>query len=246
MAQKQSLFGRIAQLAASDPATLVAESSNPSAMREQLTRYLHTSIGEAERAVTQTVGNLRLGEADHAEDVAAAKEWGILATSVALKADALRHAGRIDTAAEMDGLARIAIRKQSRFESFARHSAPLIASQSKVVENLKAGILRMQAHLSDLESLQTTAVDAVPETQRPFGTQLTIDVLDPTNEVARFEEKVHEINTSDPQQNPETVAREFENIESVTDLSAHDHHLGETEQPRESPHPLSEENEENN
>ena len=45
-------------------------------MLDQMVRDYTNNIREAEAAVAQTIGNLRLLEKDHAEDVKAAQEWG--------------------------------------------------------------------------------------------------------------------------------------------------------------------------
>ena len=76
MAEKQSVFGRMAQLAKANINALLDGAEDPQKMLDQLVRDYTNSIADAEEAVAQTIGNLRLAEQDHDEDVAAAKEWG--------------------------------------------------------------------------------------------------------------------------------------------------------------------------
>ena len=76
MAQRQSILGRIAQLTRANINNILDKAEDPEKMLDQLVRDYTSSIAEAEEAVAQTIGNLRMAEADHAEDVAAAKEWG--------------------------------------------------------------------------------------------------------------------------------------------------------------------------
>ena len=94
MAQKQSILGRIGQLTRANINALLDKAEDPEKMLDQLVRDYTNSIAEAEDAVAQTIGNLRLAEADHAEDVAAVKEWGSKALAASQKADALRASGQ--------------------------------------------------------------------------------------------------------------------------------------------------------
>ena len=87
---KQSIFGRIAQLTRANINSLLDQAEDPSLMLDQLVRDYTSSISEAESAVAQTIGNLRLIEQDHAEDVAAAADWERKARAASGKADELR------------------------------------------------------------------------------------------------------------------------------------------------------------
>ena len=68
---KQSIFGRIAQLTRANINGLLDQAEDPSTMLDQMVRDYTNSIAEAEEAVATTIGNLRLLEQDHAEDVEA-------------------------------------------------------------------------------------------------------------------------------------------------------------------------------
>src|SRR5690606_39403594 len=63
MAQKQSILGRIAQLTKANINALLDKAEDPQKMLDQLVRDYTNSIAEAEQAVAQTIGNLRLAEA---------------------------------------------------------------------------------------------------------------------------------------------------------------------------------------
>ena len=76
MAEKQSIFGRIAQLARANINALLDSAEDPQKMLDQLVRDYTNNIAEAEQAVAQTIGNLRLAEQDYNADVAAVQEWG--------------------------------------------------------------------------------------------------------------------------------------------------------------------------
>ena len=90
---KQSIIGRITQLAKANINALLDQAEDPQKMLDQMVRDYTASIGEAESAVAQTIGNLRMLEEDHREDVTAAEDWGRKALAASRKADELRGAG---------------------------------------------------------------------------------------------------------------------------------------------------------
>ena len=73
---KQSILGRIAQLARANINALIDQAENPQLMLDQMVRDYTNSIAEAESAVAQTIGNLRLLEQDYKEDIDNAADWG--------------------------------------------------------------------------------------------------------------------------------------------------------------------------
>lgn len=193
MAQKQSIFGRIAQLTKANINALIDKAENPEKMIDQLIRDYTNEISEAENAVAQTIGNLRLAEKDQEADKKAAVEWGNKAAAASKKADEMREAGNIEEAERWDGLAKVAIGKQISFENQIKTAEPMIESQQKSVEVLKSGLLKMNEQLSSLKvkrdqlvARQKTA-QAQEKVQDAMG---NINILDPTSELSRFEEKV--------------------------------------------------------
>ena len=193
MAQKQSILGRIGQLTRANINSLLDKAEDPEKMLDQLVRDYTNSIAEAEDAVAQTIGNLRLTEADHTEDVAAVKEWGSKALAASQKADSLRTAGQAIEADKFDRLAKVALSKQIGFEAEAKQSAPMIASQTEVVEKLKTGLIGMKGKLSELQTKRDQLVARAKTAEAQASVQdavKSIDVLDPTSELGRFEDKV--------------------------------------------------------
>ena len=193
MAEKQSILGRITQLAKANINALLDRAEDPQKMLDQLIRDYTNSIADAESAVAQTIGNLRLAEKDHAADVAAAEDWGRKALAASTKADQLRAAGDTAGADKWDNLAKVAIGKQIQFEGEAKESAPMIASQTEVVEKLKAGLNQMKEKLSDLKVRrdQLVARQKSAQAQAQVTDAISsINVLDPTSELSRFEDKV--------------------------------------------------------
>ena len=193
MAEKQSILGRITQLAKANINAILDRAEDPQKMLDQLIRDYTNSIADAESAVAQTIGNLRLAEKDHAADVAAAEDWGRKAQAASTKADQLRAAGDTAGADKWDNLAKVAIGKQIQFEGEAKESAPMIASQTEVVEKLKAGLNQMKEKLSDLKVRRDQLVARQKSAQaqaKVTDAISSINVLDPTSELSRFEDKV--------------------------------------------------------
>ena len=105
MAQKQTILGRIAQLTRANINALLDRAEDPEKMLDQLIRDFTNSIAEAEEATAATIGNLRLLEADKAEDESAVQEWGGKALAASQRADQLRAAGNTAEADRFDELA---------------------------------------------------------------------------------------------------------------------------------------------
>ena len=190
---KQSILGRISQLVRANINALLDQAEDPQLMLDQLVRDFTNSIAEAESAVAQTIGNLRLAEQDHAEDLESAADWGRKALAASAKGSELRTAGNTEDADKFDKLAKIAIGKQISAENEAKQAEPSIASQTEVVAQLKDGLEKMREKLNTLTSkrdeLLARAKTAEAQSQVHDAIQ-SIDVLDPTSELGRFEEKI--------------------------------------------------------
>ena len=196
MAEKQSILGRIAQLTRANVNALLDRAEDPEKMLNQLVRDYTASIAEARDAVAQTIGNLRLAEKDHAADVAEARDWGNKALAASRKADQLRAGGDSVGADKWDSLAKIALTKQITAENEAKEAEPMIASQQQVVEQLKTGLQQMEAKLGDLHSKrdQLIARKKTAEAQvKVQGAIRSINVMDPTSELARYEDQVRRV-----------------------------------------------------
>ena len=190
---KQSILGRISQLLKANINALIDQAEDPQLLLDQLVRDYTNSIAEAESAVAQTIGNLRLMEQDHAEDIDAAADWGRKALAASTKADELRAGGNATDADKFDNLAKIALGKQVSSENEAKAVEPTIASQTTVVDQLKSGLDGMRAKLNELtakrDELVARAKSAAAQSQ-VIDAVKSIDLLDPTSEISRFEDKI--------------------------------------------------------
>ena len=196
MAEKQSILGRITQLTRANINALLDRAEDPEKMLNQLVREYTASISEARDAVAQTIGNLRLAEKDHDADVAEARDWGNKALAASRKADQLRAGGDATGADKWDSLAKIAITKQITAENEAKAAEPMIASQQQVVEQLKTGLQQMESKLGELHSKrdQLIARKKTAEAQvKVQGAIRSINVMDPTSELSRYEDQVRRV-----------------------------------------------------
>ena len=190
---KQSIFGRISTLIKANINAMLDSAEDPQKMLDQLTRDYTNNIADAESAIAETIGNLRLLERDHAEDVQAAAEWGNKALAASRKADELRGTGNTADADKFDNLAKIALQRQISAESEAKTAEPTIASQTEVVDKLKDGLNGMKVKLEQLKAKRSEllARSKTAEAQTKVHDAIgSINVLDPTSELSRFEDKV--------------------------------------------------------
>lgn len=218
---KQSIFGRIAQLAKANIHALLDSAEDPEKMLDQMVRDYTSSIQEAEAAIAQTIGNLRLLEQDHAEDVAAAEDWGRKALAASAKADELRTGGNTADADKFDNLAKVALGKQLQAETEAKTVEPTITNQNAIVDQLKSGLEAMKGKLDQLRSQrdQLIARAKIADAQsQVIDAVKSIDIMDPTSELGRFEEKIRreEAKVMGRQElAASTLDAQFESLENV-------------------------------
>ena len=190
---KVTIFSRIGKLISANINAMIDAAEDPAKMIDQMIRDYTNNIREAEGAVAQTIGNLRLLEKDHAEDVKTAQEWGTKALAASNKADEFRAAGDTANADKFDNLAKIALNKQMIAEKAAQAAEPQITSQTQVVNQLKDGLEKMRTKLEEVKAkrdeLDARAKTAAAQSQVNDALK-AFDVLDPTSEMSRFEEKI--------------------------------------------------------
>lgn len=193
MSDKQSIFGRVTQLARANINAMIDSAEDPGKMLDQLIRDYTANISEAEQAVAQTIGNLRMMEEDLGQDRASLAEWGTKAVAASGKADELRAAGDGAGADRFDDLAKIAIGKQMDIETQVKLGSEQVATQTEVTEKLKEGLATMKEKLADLKKRRDNLVARAKTAQaqaQVHDAVTSIDILDPTSEVSRFEEKI--------------------------------------------------------
>ena len=193
MTQKTSILGRISQLAKANINALLDRAEDPEKMLDQLVTDFTNSIADAEEAVAQTIANTRMAEQDLQIDREAVEEWGRKAAAASRKADELRAAGDAAGAEKFDSLAKVALTRQIGFEREVKEAEPRIAQQNATVQQLKDGLTVMRTKLEDLKNRRSQlvararAAEAQAQVQESMS---SIDVMDPTSELSRFEDRI--------------------------------------------------------
>ena len=188
-----TILGRIGQLVRANINAMLDSAEDPEKMLDQLVRDFTNNIAEAEEAVAQTVGNLRLLEDDHREAQSAQEEWGSKARAAARKADEARSSGNTDEASRFEELAKIAIRRQISFEQSVKTFEGQIQQQTDLTDQLKDGLNKMRVKREELvqkrDELVSRAKMATAQRQVQEAVR-DVSVMDPTSELNRFEERV--------------------------------------------------------
>ena len=190
---QQTIFGRIAQLTKANIHAMLDSAEDPEKMLDQMIREYKDNIAEAEEAVAQTIGNLRLMEEDAKEASEADVEWGSKAQAAESKAKELGSAGNAAEAATFENLARVALKKQIDYEDDVKTLQPTITQQNDVVSRLKSGLEGMRSKLDELESKRDELIARAKMAEAQAGVMdavKEIDLTDPTSELSRFEEKI--------------------------------------------------------
>jgi phage shock protein A len=184
-----TILGRIGQLVRANVNAMLDGAEDPERMLDQLVRDFTNNIAEAEEAVAQTVGNLRLTEDDQREAQQAATEWGDKATAAARKAKEATG----EEAARFNELARIAIRRQISFESQVKTFDTQIAQQTALTEQLKDGLNKLRVKREELVQKRDELVSRAKMASAQRQVQAAVrevSVMDPTSELNRFEERI--------------------------------------------------------
>jgi len=192
MAQS-SILGRIGQLVRANVNAILDSAEDPERMLDQLVRDFTDNIAEAEEAAAQTIGNLRLVEDDAREAREAVAEWGGKASAASRRADELRAAGNAGEADRFDELAKIALRRQISYENQAKTLETQAAQQTELANKLKDGLNKLRVKREELVQKRDELVARAKMAQAQAQVQQTLksaSVMDPTSELARFEERI--------------------------------------------------------
>ncbi len=188
-----SILGRIGQLVRANVNAMLDGAEDPEKMLDQLVRDFTDNIAEAEEAVAQTIGNLRLVEDDAREAREAVGEWGSKAGAASRRADELRSGGNTAEADRFDQLAKVALRRQIGFESQAKTLETQASQQNELAEKLKDGLNKLRARREELVQKRDELVSRakMAQAQQQVQTSLrSVSVMDPASEISRFEERI--------------------------------------------------------
>jgi phage shock protein A len=188
-----SILGRMGQLVRANINAILDSAEDPEKMLDQLVRDFTNNIAEAEEAVAQTIGNLRLVEDDAREAREAVVEWGSKAAAASRRADELRAEANATEADRFDQLARIALRRQIGFEEQAKTLETQASQQTELAEKLKDGLNKLRLRREELVQKRDELVSRakMAQAQQQVQTSLkSVSVMDPTSELTRFEDRV--------------------------------------------------------
>jgi phage shock protein A len=188
-----TILGRVGQLLRADINSMLDGAEDPEKMLDQLVRDFTNNMSQAEDAVAQTIGNLRMVEDDAREAAAAEADWGTKAAAASKKADELRAAGNTSDADKFDSLAKLALGRQISFENQVKTFQTQIDQQTALVAQLKDGLQKMTVRRDELvqkrDELVARAKMAKAQTQVQTSLK-NASVMDPTSELSQYEEKV--------------------------------------------------------
>ncbi len=188
-----TILGRVGQLLRANINALLDGAEDPEKMLDQLVRDFTNNMSEAEDAVAQTIGNLRMVEDDAKEARDTTADWAAKAAAASKKADELRAAGNTSDADRFDGLAKLALGRQISFENQVKTFQTQIDQQSALVAQLKDGLTKMRIRRDELvqkrDELVARAKMAKAQTQVQT-TLKSVSVMDPTSELSQYEEKI--------------------------------------------------------
>jgi phage shock protein A len=188
-----TILGRVGQLLRANINGMLDSAEDPEKMLDQLVRDFTNNMSEAEDAVAQTIGNLRMVEDDAKEARDAMADWTAKAAAASKKADELRAAGNTADADKFDNLAKLALSRQISFENQVRTFDTQIAQQTELVNQLKDGLNKMRVRRDELVQKRDELVARAKMAKAQTQVQTTlknVSVMDPTSELSHYEEKV--------------------------------------------------------
>lgn len=193
MAQKVTIFTRVADLAKANIHALLDKAEDPEKMLDQMVRDYTNNIREAEAAVAQLIGTLRFAEKDFNDKAREADDWGNKALAASNAADKYRADGDVANADKYDNLAKTALGKQMALQKTNEAAEPQIQAQRENVEVLRDGLDKMRAKLEEVKTkrdeLNARSKTAQAQTIMVEATK-KITTLDATSTMANIEEKI--------------------------------------------------------
>ena len=180
-----SILGRIGQLVRANVNAILDQAEDPEKMLDQLIRDFTNNIAEAEEAVAQTIGNLRLLEDDAREAREAARRVAEQGEGRLRPRRALRAEGNTAEADRFDALAKLALRRRARrSRSRSGRSTPRSRSRRELTDKLKDGLNKLRLKREELVQKRDELVERAKMAQAQMQVSETlkeVSVLDPTS-----------------------------------------------------------------
>lgn len=188
-----SILGRISNLMRANVNSMLDKAEDPEKMLDQMIRDFTENIADAEQAVAQTVGNLRLLEDDLKEAEEESSEWIGKAMAASQRGDQMRASGKSIDADRFDELAKTALKRQMTADSLVKTYSAQVEQQTVLADKLKDGLNKMRERRQELvqkrDELVARAKMAKASIQVQQATK-SISAIDPTSDLNRFEERI--------------------------------------------------------
>jgi phage shock protein A len=188
----RTILGRLGQLVRANVNALIDGAEDPERMLDQLVRDFSSSISEAEAAVAQAIGNLRMLEDDRDEARDAAEEWGRKAAAAAARADQMRAEEPAESE-RFEELAKVALRRQIAFEREFESFEQQIVQQTEMTDKLRNGLDKIRIKREELVRRRNELVGRSKMAEAQSNVQeavRSVSVLDPSSELGRFEDRI--------------------------------------------------------
>lgn len=209
-----TILERVAALLRANIHGALDAAEDPEKALDLFVRDFTASIDEAEEAVAETIGHLRIMQADLIDSDQEIESWGEKAAAAA------RRDGE-----RFQLLAKDAILRQIGAEERSSHLRESIARQEGVVEQLKNGLDQMRSRLSEVEVKRAELISRsrVAEAQeRVVGAVRAVNGNDPTSQIGALENSVRK-REAIAQGRAEIVADSLEaQYDSLEKVSRHD------------------------
>lgn len=195
LGQPQTLTTRIATILRANIHAALDEAEDPERMMEQFVRDFTANIREAESAIAQTIGNLRLLESEHNETGTAILQWGTKAKAASARADTEQAAGNSAAADRYNRLALTALNRQVSAEKTIARLDPQIQTQNATVAQLKNGLAAMHEKLAELKTKRSELMsrNRIVQAQTALVAAVSsVNLNDPTSEISSFERSIRE------------------------------------------------------
>jgi phage shock protein A/uncharacterized membrane protein YgcG len=179
-----SILGRMGQLVRANINALLDQAEDPEKMLDQLIRDFTNNIAEAEEAVAQTVGNLRLLEDDEREARGASAEWLSKAKCGLRRADGAARGGQRGRGGPLRRAGQDRPAPPAQLRGAAGHLRAQIAQQTELTEKLKDGLNKLRVKREELVQKRDELVSRAKMAQAQMQVQQTlkdVSVLDPTS-----------------------------------------------------------------
>lgn len=190
---KANILNRVSMLAKANIHAMLDKAENPQKMLDQMVRDYTNNIHEAEKAVAQTIGQMRMQQDDLNKAHQDSKTWAEKAIAASNAAEKSRANGDHDIAQKFDNMAKMALQRQIDSENTVNTMQPQVEQNEYTIEQLKNGIVMMKNKYADLKIQRDQMVQRANMAKVQSNVNKSIGSLnmsDPTSELSRFEDKI--------------------------------------------------------